>query len=412
MKAFARIDSLDILRGIAMCGILFANLHVFSGYTLASPEILAAVDRWGTDDAVHALERILIDGKFYSIFSLLFGVGLSVQLRASSAQDPDFIARYRRRLTILAAIGLAHMTLLWAGDILFIYALLGFALFALRDRDDASLTRWVLILLASPIAWYTLLWVARVPDILGGPPPDPNATGPSIMDTIRNGLATGNYLEVQKANVFIIVGRWVDLVITARFPKVLGMFLLGLLLERRGLFRTPDQHRALITRTLWIGLIGGIAANSVVAWLAPQGPMLPGSPMGALQVTASAIGTPLLALGYVALVIRMLEHSFTAALLSPFRAVGRTALSNYLTQSAICAFLFYGYGLGWYGTVGLTEGMLIALAVVAVLIPVSNLWVRGFAFGPVEWVWRQATYKTRISIRRTAEVRGQRSEVS
>ncbi|MBL0029094.1 MAG: DUF418 domain-containing protein [Rhodanobacteraceae bacterium] len=400
-----RIDSLDILRGIAMCGILFANVHVFSGYIVASPETIAAVDRWGTDAAVHALERIFLDGKFYSIFSLLFGVGLSVQLRASSAQDPGFVPRYRRRLKVLAAIGFAHMTLLWAGDILFLYAILGFALFALRDRDDQTLTRWIFILLASPIAWYALLWVARVPDILGGPPPDPNATGPSLMDTVRTTMATGNYFEVQKANIVWIVGRWVDLVITARFPKVLGMFVLGLLLERRGIFRAPEQHSALISRTLWIGLVGGIALNGLVAWLAPQGPMLPGSPLGLLKVTASAIGTPLLALGYVALVIRMLDHSFTAALLTPFRAVGRTALSNYLTQSLVCAFLFYGYGFGWFGAVGLTEGMLIALAVVAVLIPLSNLWVRGFAFGPVEWFWRQATYKKRLPIRRGAEER-------
>jgi uncharacterized protein len=397
----SRIDALDILRGIAMCGILFANVHVFSGYLLADESALHTLDRWGTDEAVHALERVFLDGKFYSVFSFLFGLGMSVQLRAAAAKGVAFAPLFRRRLTILAGIGLAHATLLWAGDILLLYALLGFILLALRDVSDRGLRRWIGGLLAAPIVWYALLWAAGAPDLLAGPPPDPNAPpGPDLFQWMLNNMQSASYLDWLKGNALWLAGRWIDLIQTARFPKVLGMFVLGLYVDRAGILRDPAAHRVLIDRALAWGLGVGLPLNIAAAWLAPGQPLYPANAMGAVQIVALAIGTPLLAVGYVALVVRALDTAVGRSLLGPFRAVGKTALSNYLTQSAVAAFLFFGYGLGWFGTVGLTEGMLIAACIVSVLIVVSNLWVRVFAYGPVEWIWRQLTYKQRIPLRR------------
>jgi uncharacterized protein len=400
-----RIDALDILRGVAMCGIIFANVHVFSGWMVLDDAAAVAVDRWGTDHIAHLVERTLLEGKFYSIFSLLFGLGMGVQLRSAERNGADFSALFVRRLWILAAIGLTHATLFWAGDILLLYAMLGAILFRFRNASDRTLQRTIIALLLLPIAWYAAWWGLGLPDLLNAPPPTADAATPAepFATQVFNGLGRGSALDWLQWNLLWLAGRWVDLVQTARFPKVLGMFLLGLWIERRGILRDPAAHHGLITRTAWIGVGVGLPLNAAFAWLAGDTPLLPGSASGLVAVTASAIGTPLLALGYVAAIILALRSSAGRTLLAPFRPVGRMALSNYLSQSVLLGAVFYSRGLGRIGTMGFTEGLLVAAAVLLLLIPASALWMQRFAYGPVEWAWRQWTYERRVEIRRARQ---------
>jgi uncharacterized protein len=402
IAASERVDALDILRGIAMCGIIFANVHVFSGWYLTDPASAVALDRWGTDHVAHLVERTLLEGKFYSIFSLLFGLGMGAQLRSASRRGTDFSALFVRRLWILAAIGVVHATLIWAGDILLLYAMMGAILFRLRAVPDATLLRVVAVLLLLPIAWYAVWWGFGWPDLLAGPPPELEAAAPGadFVTQMLHGMGRGTALDWLQWNLVWLAGRWVDLVQTARFPKVLGLFVLGLWIERRGILRDPAAHLPLVTRTAWIGVGIGLPLNAAYTWLAGNASLLPGSARGLAAVTVSAIGTPLLALGYVAVVVLAVRHRAGRAVLAPFRPVGRMALTNYLSQSVLLGAVFYSRGLGLIGTMGFTEGVLVATAVLALLIPASALWMRSFAYGPVEWLWRQWTYRERVRIRR------------
>src|SRR5687767_3595794 len=150
-----RIPALDVLRGIAVAGILFANVLVFFGLVFLPAERAAALPTAEADVVVRFLDRVLVEGKFYSIFSLLFGIGFGLQLARGGEQA---LPRFRRRLRILLVIGAVHAFLIWSGDILMLYALLGFTLPWFARKSDRELLRWVAILLAIP----TLLYAAAL----------------------------------------------------------------------------------------------------------------------------------------------------------------------------------------------------------------------------------------------------------
>jgi uncharacterized protein len=160
-----RIQALDVLRGIAVAGILFANVLVFFGLVFLPPERAAAFPTSGADNVARFLERVFLEGKFYSIFSLLFGIGFGLQLaRGGDAALP----RFKRRLRVLLAIGVVHAFLIWSGDILMLYALLGFTMPWFARKSDRELLRWTVILLAIPTALYVVALAAWT---LFGPAP-------------------------------------------------------------------------------------------------------------------------------------------------------------------------------------------------------------------------------------------------
>ena len=149
----ARIPALDVLRGVAVAGILVANVLVFFGLVFLPAERAASLPTAEADGVVRFLERVLVEGKFYSIFSLLFGIGFGLQLARGGEEA---LPRFRRRLRVLLAIGAIHAFLIWSGDILMLYALLGFTLPWFARKSERELLRWVAILLAVPSALYAV----------------------------------------------------------------------------------------------------------------------------------------------------------------------------------------------------------------------------------------------------------------
>ena len=231
-----RIGTLDVLRGVAVGGILLANVLVFFGVHLLPADRAAALPTATADRVAAFLEHVLVEGKFYSIFSLLFGIGFGLQLtRGGDAAVP----RFRRRLRILLAIGAVHAVLLWAGDILMLYALLGFTM------------PWF----AAPVRSRVAALDRRTPRPADGPlsdrtrPLEPVRTRtrrladagsrgmpPEIMARLA-AVGTGGVGDAFIGNLLFLAGRWTDLFASVRFPKVLGMFVLGTL------DRAP-RHRA------------------------------------------------------------------------------------------------------------------------------------------------------------------------
>ncbi len=411
VAADRRLHVLDVLRGLALLGILLANVLMFSGVFFT--EIAGTADPSSLDEAVGFAIHALVHGKFYSLFSLLFGISFCLFL--SRAETKDIAARplFRRRLWLLLGVGLLHATLLWAGDILTLYALLGFALIPFYGRSSRTLLAWTAGLLAIPVAVYALMWGVGMTHPLAPPPVEPGGVAPSPapgpgdgFDPIAFMIAgfRGGYLDMLQANMVQLVGRWVDLFTTVRLPKVLGMFVLGLWVGQQGVARDLDAHAGRLRRVAAWGFGLGLPLNVASAWLAADAaPYLPGSSLGMAEVLTEAFGVPLLALGYAAGVALLMRAPSASRMLLVFAPVGRMALTNYLAQSVACMFVFYGIGLGLYGEVGTAAAAGIALLVFALQVPLSRWWLGRYRFGPVEWAWRRLTYRVPLALRRPAE---------
>jgi len=402
VQAGERLDLLDVLRGTAIFGILIANIMVVSGYFMLDDAARAALPTAPLDRQVDFLVRMLLEGKFYSIFSLLFGYGFAVQMARATRKGLEFAPLFRRRLLGLALIGLAHAVLLWYGDILLLYALLGLLLVRFRDAGDGTLIRVAVGCLVLPVAVYVLMMLTGVGDLFATPtastptPAPPNDFMASIMTAFRE----GTWFDAFRANLFGVAGRWVDLFLSVRFPKVFGMFLIGFLLGRRGFGTDAAAESGVLRRVLVAGLLVGLPASALMSWLEGMEVYLPASPLGLAQVIAATIGVPALALAYAAAVVLVYRSTAGGRLLRTLAPAGRMALTNYLMHSVIMVVMFYGWGLGWYGSMGPAVTTPIALAICAVQVPLSRWWLDRYQFGPVEWLWRQFTYRQRLPIRR------------
>ncbi len=382
-----RIQGLDTLRGVAVGGILLANVLVFFGLTFMPPDRIAALPTVRADRVVEFLEKVFVDGKFYSIFSLLFGIGFGLQLsRGGDAALP----RFRRRLRILLGIGAIHAFLIWAGDILMLYALLGFTMPWFARKSNRDLLRWTVILLAIPTALYVVALAIWLVVGSGAPQTAQSAGVPPNILRYFEAIGTGGFRDAFIGNLVFLGGRWADLFATVRFPKVLGMFVLGLWTVRIGIALRPADHRTTLARWRVLGLVVGLPANIVAALIFERWPYLPPSFGGLFAVALLGVGVPMLALGYASTVGLLVVDG--RRFITVFAPVGRMALTNYLMHSIICVTLSYGFGFGLWWHTGASRAMLIAFAIIALQIPLSAWWLTRYRFGPVEWIWRRLTY--------------------
>lgn len=203
-------------------------------------------------------------------------------------------------------------------------------------------------------------------------------------------IGTGGFKDAFVGNLVFLSGRWADLFFTVRFPKVLGMFVLGLWTVRTGLALAPLDHRATLVRWSLLGWGVGLPANFAAAWALEQWPYLPPSVGGLSGTAMQAIGVPMLALGYAATVALLVVNG--RRFMTVFAPVGRMALTNYLMHSIVCVVLSYGFGFGLWWRTGASRAMAIAAAIIVVQIPLSAWWLSRHRFGPVEWIWRRLTY--------------------
>lgn len=400
-----RIELLDVLRGLAVGGILIGNMQWFSGYGMIPPGLAAQSPL--SDQIVTFLVHFLVEGKFYSIFSFLFGIGFAMQIARAEERGDINASIFKRRLVWLLVIGLLHAYLLWAGDILSIYALMGFVLLLFRSESDESLLKWTFWLIIVPIISYVLIYALFIIFV-----------SPESLARFQAGQIEGlkqtvaivqqsSYLQIiTDFNLDYIVGRYAGLILQMRLPKILAMFLLGLYAYRKGVFQNPSEHRPFILKVMIYGLTLGVVGNLAMAALAGSEAAFPPSLAGVVGVVGYAFGVPALALGIIALVTISWQSDVPRRLLSVLAPVGRMALTNYLLQTVVCVTLFYGFGFGWFGAVGATGATLIALTIFAIQIVLSTVWLSFFAYGPMEWIWRQLTYGRWLSFRRPTTTDG------
>ena len=395
----SRLDVLDVLRGAAILGILLYNVGALSGYDF----VPHAGGAWATWDRGAAfLLEFLVQGKFYSLFSFLFGIGLAVFIERAAARGVDAVALFRRRLLGLMAIALVHTTLIWFGDILLTYSLLGFLLVPFLHRSDERVFRWAVAMLLLPIGLYAAFLLITL--ALGSGTQSAGGSGdgggnmPAVLVRAVESFQRGAYLDVVRGNIaFTIVGL-VRRLILMFFPRMFGMFLLGLLAARRGIFADPHAHRALLRRVLAIGCLVGLPCAFAGAWLGDS--MMPRqpTPMGLVEMASESIATPLLSLAYAAGLVLLFQRPIGRRVLLTLAPVGRTALSNYLLHSVAGVTLFYGIGFGLYGRVALVPSLAGAIGFFVVEMIASDAWLRIADFGPAEWLWRQFTYGRRFAL--------------
>jgi uncharacterized protein len=409
-----RLANLDFARGLALLGILFVNIATFFGpiASLMAPTVYAQYS--GADRVAALLVLSLFTGKFISIFSLLFGYGLFGQIERAAERGGAPVWFTLRRLAALAFFGLAHALLLWYGDILFVYALIGVWMLVARYLSVRWLIAVAVVLLLIAVALrggLTLIGASSPPP----PPPPPAApveAPPRGFEAIweaRFNPASPTWVEAETAAyrdgplgdafAFRLVSWLFVLVFSAILAgwQILGMFFLGAALYRLRFF---DPDRAwLRRRVLMICLPLGAAfegAAAYVYWTYPPGDLR----AWGLAGVAQQAGLLFLPLGYLAL-FALVADALPALARAPVCNAGRMSLTVYLGETVIATALSYWWGLRLFGKVGPAEQVGLAVLIWLVLAVFSTVWLAFFSQGPMEWLWRRLAY-SRSSARAAA----------
>jgi uncharacterized protein len=386
-----RIVVLDVLRGFALLGILTVNLPgaASSGYAWAAG--LDPFPGWW-DKAAEWIVDTFFSGKFNSIFSFLFGLGFTIQLTRASERGQNVDSVYLRRIGILFAMGVAHALLIWNGDVLHMYALLGLVLLAIRRISDRTVFAIILVALLLPGMRSAYSAITQEPW------PIPRESMPARYEEETRVFQTGTYAEQvglryrQLAEAYGFITQFRGPVMF--YPALLLTMLFGFYVGRRRIIQDLPQHTALIKRVmLWCFIVGFVAAAGGASLFLMMEPTGRGTMLGFFAGMLFTIQRPLLCLFYIsAIALLSLKSERCRKLFSPLAIVGRMPLTNYLMQSLIFTTLLYSWGFGLYGRLGPAACLGLTAIIFAVQVLYSRWWMTRYRFGPLEWLWRGATY--------------------
>ena len=391
VKSSERYVILDVLRGLALLGIALANFPEFSLYSFLPAEAADAMPTAGIDRIVHYLQYIFIDGKFYTIFSLLFGIGFSIIIANAARRDANGFRIFYRRMFVLLLIGFLHLMFLWSGDILMLYALLGMLLPLFRNVSNRALLVWAFTMLALPVAVDFIVE-------LSGIRPSASVVELQQFYCAKYGITDENFAYwLRDADhygatfEFLIQGalvRMQEFIDGNRYFKVMGLFLLGFYIGRNRFYADLKSRKLQLNRVVRYGFIIGLPLSFLYAWSAMNS-----RPWG-LGVHAVLYFVSVFPLGfaYVAGICLLYLHCPQWKGFRFFAMPGRMALTNYIGQSVFGMLLFYGIGFAFGAGVGLVYVVLIAAGVWIVQALFSGMWLHYCQFGPLEWIWRILTY--------------------
>jgi uncharacterized protein len=370
-----RLEAVDILRGLALFGVMAVN--VVMGFRISVFDRYFADDApaWSLDGIVSLLLSFLVGGKALTIFTLLFGAGLAIQAERLRHTE-NALVLLLRRLAVLLAIGLVHLLLIWNGDILTAYAVAGFIVLPFLFGSTRLLARGALCFFG-----VHLLLLMFLPH----PTPDTKWLNDYFV-AARTTHWTGAIVDVVAFNLRGL--SYVALWHLYALPRTLALFLLGALAWRSDILRDPGAHRGLLKVAAWVGCAGGVV-------LAIAATAIMGSDIPPVAYVLGEGSVTSLALGYGAAVLVVATNPRGQRWLAWAAPVGRMAFTNYLAQSAIFAFVFFGYGLGLFGRIGAAVTLLFGMVVYALQAIASAYWLRRHRFGPMEWLWRTVMYGTR-----------------
>ena len=381
-----RIAVVDVLRAFALLGIIVT--HAEMGFLAGLPPAPDFMLSSPLDRIVHGAVAVLVESKFFSIFAFLFGLSFAILIDRADQKGAAFAGRFAWRLALLLLIGMAHQ-LLFNGDVLMLYAVLGFALIPFRKvRSRVLLVVALLLLLNVPGLGFA---VSRI----GAAPPTPEqqqvqarfaesftVAGKSFYTAMKSGswadIARANYVQGigMKAGYQIFSGRlWITF----------GFFLLGMCAGRANLFHDSEFSRRFFHRLLVTA--GGVALVSTVATLSIEAT---GPASSAAMMFATIVRNTALAASYVA-AVTLLYWRYSTGVLAALAPLGKMGLTTYLLQSVFLGFIFYGAGLGMMGVLGHAAAAGLGLALFVAQVFLARWWLMKMTMGPVEWLWRSAT---------------------
>jgi uncharacterized protein len=409
----------DALRGFALLGILAMNIIHFAWPVTVYNNPLRGGGFEGTDRALWYLNHLVFEGKMMTIFSMLFGAGLILMDQRAATRGASVRGVYYRRVLWLLVIGLIHAYLIWSGDILVLYAECGLFLYLFRNRPPKTLIILGIsaLLLFVPLMLgfaagidYMKATAARVEaQQKAGETPKPSdkrihgiwtehlqkefepTTEQRAKEWDKDIAAhRGGYLGIVKHRALpMLVSQILELIFGVVFFAG-GRMLLGMGLMKLGVFSASRSRRFYA----WMAALGyGIGLPLMIfdarQLIDHQFDIMHELHGGMLY---NAFGSIIVALGHVGAVMLIVQSGAMEWLMRRLAAVGRMALTNYLTHSIVCTTLFYGYGFGLYGTINRTGLAAIVLAIWTSQLIISPIWLRYFRFGPAEWLWRSLTY--------------------
>jgi len=394
-KSKQRIEVIDALRGFAILGIILANILSWSGIKFMH---FSEIERWPNleiDLLVYNLNGIFVDTKFYTIFSLLFGIGFYLQFNKNRDNQPSFMKVYYRRLGYLMLFGLIHM-FFWSGDILFIYGLVGFVFVQFRNFKPKTLLILAGISFITPL----IIDVVMLQVYPGFMVPGNRLAVHTYLDIspleLTEPFRNGTFWEVTKANLHNVKWRYFDLLPSGRLFKIFAFFVLGFYLMSTNYFikKSTSIKRLLVYLILGFGLT--FLSKQVTGSMG----QFPSDWSDILYKLLFSFGQVNLAFAYISILSFIYKSAFGQKILVGFKYVGRMSFSSYLSQTIIGIIIFYPYGFGLYATMSLWQVELLAVGIYVVQIALAMLWLNYYSFGPLEWLWRSLTYGKFLPMRK------------
>ncbi len=427
ITASERLPVIDLLRGIAILGILVMNVK-HSSFPVMFSHLWPSKLEGMIETVTYWVLEFFMYGKFFSLFTLLFGVGMAVQVSRAIAKGSEekFPMVYFRRMVILLAIGFLHEMFIWRGVVLLWYPIIGILLLLFHKLKPG-------LMLVAGLGFILLTCGINTYQITQYRPPSPAVNSKkevgkkpvsemekremkekkkqrrkkmeqaawkqcnAVIKTYRE----GDYSDIVADQLSIVPSSISFLKTVGGY--LLGMFLLGVWLWRRAVFQDLSLHRPFLVKLFRISLITGVILTGILTYTRIWGgPENPGVVLTFILVGVRWFSLPSLAACYLAGLLLLYESRPNfRRLLKPIEAVGRMAFSNYVFQSLAMGLIYYNYGLGLIGRTGPLENLLVCLVIYAVQIYVTVLWLKYFRFGPIEWLWRSLTYWKRQPLKRS-----------
>ena len=421
-----RFVSIDVLRGVAVLGILVMNIYAFAMPFIAYTNPLALGGTEPHNMGTWFFTHILFDQKFLSIFAMLFGAGLVVMSTRAESRGTQFGRIYYRRQFWLLLIGAIHGYFIWMGDILFLYAAIGMLVYLFRNRRPRTLIIVAVLLL--PVALLlnfgmgkhfesVIVEVAKIEELqasgtelgdkqkkmLEGWEAQRKFMAPTAEDVqIDIDVHRGSYPEIVEHRVPTVLMMQVFVTLFFGIWRVGALMMIGMAMMKLGVFsgeRSVSFYRKMMLAGYLIGLPLTIFSASDL--YAHQFNSLYVMRVGGI---ANYWGSLIVAFGHIGLVMLLVKTGALQRLMARFAAVGRMALTNYLMHSVILTTVFYGYGFGLYGSIPRFWQMGFVVAVIGLQVMLSPWWLSRYRFGPVEWLWRSLTYWKRQPFRQQESV--------
>lgn len=383
MSESTRLHVVDALRGFAIVSImLLHNIEHFDFYYVAEgiPAWMVPIDK-GIWDTMF----FLFGGKSYAIFSLLFGLTFFIQSDNQERKGKDFRLRFAWRLLLLLGFGIINSAF-YEGDILTIYAILGFALIPVAKLNSKLVLAIALLLMLQPYEWYNVIYGIQHPDLKLSDPASwayfgkagEYITQNSFVDTIVGNLTNGK--------TAVVLWTWE----VGRVFQTISLFMFGMLAGRKAMFDSTNVNRKRWSKILVVSILAFvplyICKNNIPEWFASAAIHRP------LQTIVTSWSNMAFMLVLVSGFVLLFQTMIVGKVLRIFSAFGRMSMSNYIMQSILGAFIYYGFGLGMYKYAGPTYSILIGVGLAVLQGIFSNWWMKSHKQGPLETIWHKLTW--------------------